>query len=424
MRHLYSAVLYALLPLLLLRMLWRSRRAPAYRRRLAERFGLFPRLPDAPGATVVIHAVSVGEVAAAAPLVTALLDQRPDLRLVVTTTTPTGSARVRALFGERVAHVYLPWDLPGAVRRFLRRVRPQLLVIMETELWPNLLHIARGRGCRTLLANARLSERSARGYARVGALSRRMLADLDLVACQGADDARRYAALGLPAAAIRTTGNIKFDLAIEPELRAAAQALRQEMGAAGQPLIVGASTHPGEDEQLLDAFRRLRRQRDCLLVLAPRHPERFEPVYRRCATEGWCVRRRTAAPGEGGAVDILLLDTLGELGLFYGVADLAFIGGSLVERGGHNMLEAAAWGLPLVCGPHLYNFRHAADTLVAAGALEVIEAAEELAPCLMALLADPGRRAAMGRSAERVMQENRGATREVLDLVEELLRAG
>ena len=423
MRYLYSALFYILLPVLLLRMLLRSRRAPAYRQRLAERFGLFAADPAPAGTPVIwVHAVSLGETLAAAPLIEALLQRWPDHRIVVTTTTPTGSERVRALFGERVFHVYAPWDLPGAVRRFLGRVRPRLLLLMETELWPNMLHYSSAMGCRILLANARLSARSARGYARFAGITRAMLRQLDTVACQSRADGERFLALGLPPSALHVTGSIKFDLELDASLRAAAAGLRRELDADSRTVLVAASTHPGEDEQILQAFARIRQETDhCLLVLVPRHPERFDEVHALCRGQGWNVVRRSNGVSPGPGSDVLLGDTMGELLLLLSVGQVAVIGGSLVPHGGHNVLEAAAWGVPVVTGPYMFNFEEISGLLVAAGAMVRLQDPADLTACLQALLADSPRRLEMGAAGRRVVADNRGARERLLALVAENL---
>lgn len=409
MRYLYSALFYLLLPIILLRMLLRSRRAPAYRRRLAERFGLFQAPAGLAGSpTIWVHAVSVGETLAAAPLVEFLLRQYPEHFVVVTTTTPTGSERVKALFGERVFHVYSPWDMPGAVKRFLDRVRPDLLIIMETELWPNLLHHSHRSGCPVVLANARLSERSARGYGRFAGLTRTMLQQLKVVACQSQADAERFIGLGLPQSALQVTGTIKFDLEIDTELQEQAQALRQSWQQ--RPVVLGSSTHPGEDEILLQAFSAvLERHPDALLLLVPRHPERFDSVYRTCREAGLQVVRRSTGQSVELSHQVLLGDTMGELRLLSGTATVAVIGGSFIEHGGQNVLEAAAWGTAVVSGPHMFNFTEITALLTAAGAMRQLSSAAQLAPCLLELLDDDVQRTAMGRAAEQVMAENAGA---------------
>jgi 3-deoxy-D-manno-octulosonic-acid transferase len=421
-RHLYSALFYALMPFVLVRTLWRSRLAPAYRQRLSERLGFFTPPPPAP--TIWVHAVSVGETLAAAPIIEELLQRYPGHRLVVTTTTPTGSERVEALFGDRVFHVYAPWDLPGAVQRFLAALQPQLLLIMETELWPNMLHYSRLAGCRTLLANARLSERSARGYGRFAGLTRDMLQKLDAVACQARPDGERFLALGLPAAALHITGSIKFDLNLDDDLRVRAAQLREQFGADARPVLVVASTHPGEDEQVLAAYARLRDAWGrLLLVLVPRHPERFDAVYGQCEQAGWRVVRRSSGIPPALEDDILLGDTMGELVMLLGTATVAVIGGSLVEHGGHNVLEAAAWGVPAVTGPHMFNFAEITELLTSAGGMIKLNDPAALGDCLLALLQDPERRRRMGEAGLQVVADNRGAKQRLLDLVAENVTA-
>ncbi|TXS93817.1 3-deoxy-D-manno-octulosonic acid transferase [Parahaliea maris] len=420
MRPLYSLLFYCLMPLIMLRMLWRSRLAPEYRRRWGERLGFFA----APAARPVIwvHAVSVGETLAAVPVIEALLQRYPQHRVVVTTTTPTGSERVRALFGERVFHVYAPWDLPGAVRRFVRALQPELLLVMETELWPNMLHFASRQGCRILLANARLSARSAAGYARVGGLTRQMLGQLDCVACQATEDGERFVDLGLARERLEVTGSIKFDLQLGEPLRDQAQTLRQQLACDQRPVLVAASTHPGEDEQILTAFGAVKREfPQALLILVPRHPERFDRVAMQCHDGGWQVHRRTAGPELASGTDVLLGDTMGELLLLLGAAQVAIVGGSLVEHGGHNVLEAAAWGAPVVTGPWMFNFEEISQLLVDAGAMVRLADPAQLGDTLLQLLGDAGRRQQMGEAGLRVVAENGGARECLLALVAELL---
>jgi 3-deoxy-D-manno-octulosonic-acid transferase len=422
MRLFYSALYYCLVPLLVLRMLWRSRRAVAYRQRLPERFGLFSPRPDLDRPAIWVHAVSVGETVAAAPLVESLLQQYPAHRLVITTTTPTGSERVRALFGDRVFHVYLPWDLPGSMSRFIARTNPDLLLIMETELWPNMLHYSRAAGCRIMLVNARMSERSARGYSRVAGLTRSMLQQLDVAACQTSTDGERLLTMGLAPPALAPTGSIKFDLVLDDELRRQVTSLRQAVSDQGRPVVVAASTHAGEEALILDAYRDVREALgECLLVLVPRHPERFDEATALCQREGWQVVRHSAGTHSGADHDILLGDTMGELLLLLGCASVAVIGGSLIPHGGHNPLEAAAWGVPVVAGPHMANFADVSRRLVAAGAMLQLEEGAGLAPCLIELLEDPARRNSMGAAGQQVLADNRGATARVMALVAEQL---
>ena len=416
MRFIYSAVFYLLLPLVVLRMLWRSRRAPAYRHRLLERFGCFDSPPALAGGPVIwVHAVSVGETLAAAPLVEHLLQTYPGHTVAVTTTTPTGSDRVRALFGERVFHVYSPWDLPGAVSRFFHRVRPRLLIVMETELWPNLLHVARRESCPVLLANARLSARSAEGYGRFAGLSRQMLQQLTAVACQSRDDGQRFLALGLPPERLQVTGSIKFDIDIDDALRADAAALRD---AWRRPVILGSSTHPGEESLLLECLAALRENwPELLLLLVPRHPERFGEVHQLCLDRKLAVARRSLGEAPGPGHQVLLGDTMGELRLLSGTATVAVIGGSFIEHGGQNVLEAAAWGVPVVSGPHMYNFSEITALLTAAGAMRQLEGGAQLVSCLREMLGDAGLRARMGQAGERVIADNRGALQRLQSII-------
>ena len=425
MRYLYSALFYVLLPFILVRMLLRSRRAPAYRRRLAERFGLFdlpPGLLDCP--VIWVHAVSVGETLAAAPLVEFLLRQYPAHRLVVTTTTPTGSDRVRALFGERVFHVYSPWDMPGAVARFYRRVQPRLLVIMETELWPNLLHHAQLNNCPVVLANARLSARSARGYGRFAGLTAQMLRQLHVVACQTGADGERFVALGLPPERLQVTGSIKFDITLDDNLRREAAELCATWG---RTVILGSSTHPGEDDILLDALAALVDSTPgdstpgAMLLLVPRHPERFNDVFQRCRERGFGVARRSLGEQPGSDQQVLLGDTMGELRLLSGTAQVAVIGGSFIEHGGQNVLEAAAWGVPVISGPHMFNFAEITELLVAAGAMRQLQRPEQLTPCLREILADDALRRRMGQAGQKVVEDNRGALERLQGIVSEVI---
>jgi 3-deoxy-D-manno-octulosonic-acid transferase len=423
MRYLYSAVLYVLLPFILLRMLIRSRQAPAYRQRIAERFGIIDEDTACQGRPVIwVHAVSVGETLAAAPLIEDLLKRYPDHRIVVTTTTPTGSERVQALFGDRVFHVYAPWDLPGAVSRFIGKLQPQLLLIMETELWPNMLHYAKRQGCSIVLANARMSARSASGYARFSTLVHDMLAKLDVVACQSADDGERLLTLGLPESALHVTGSIKFDLELDADIRARANALTRDWNTSARKILIAASTHPGEDEQVLAAFKRLRESLDnCLLLIVPRHPERFDDVFRQCENAGYRVVRRSTGRAPGPGDDIVIGDTMGELLLLLSLADVAIIGGSLVPHGGHNVLEASAWGVPVVTGPHMFNFAEISDLMVAAGAMVRLQDPVDLAPTLTELFSDEAGREHMGLQGQRVVADNRGAKKRLLALIDDTM---
>ena len=421
MRKLYTLLLYLLAPLLLLRLAWRGLRTPAYRRRWRERFG---SVRPAVGERVVwLHAVSVGEVQAAAPLVRALL-QRPEVSLLVTTTTPTGSARVAELFGDEVEHLYAPYDLPGAVARFLDRVRPQLAIIMETELWPNLFNGCRKRGIPLVLANARLSARSTAGYRRVPRLVAKTLAAVTAIAAQTPRDARRFASLGADPETITVTGNLKYEQEIAAGLAEQAVELRRLWGDS-RPVWVAGSTHQGEDELLLDAFRQVRRQLpDCLLVLVPRHPQRFAEVAALCGRRGYRVVLRSEHRPCTTDTGVFIGDSMGELQLFYLAGDVAFVGGSLVHRGGHNLLEPASAGIPLVTGPHVANFAEICELLERAGACRRVENVTGLAEAVAYWLQHPGERAQAGEKGRRVVEKNRGALGNVLAIIDRYLDRG
>lgn len=416
LRGLYSAALYLLVPVTVYHLIWRGFRQEAYFERWSERYARYAG--QAPPTPIWVHAVSVGEVNAVAPLVHALMQARPDLRLLVTTITPTGSARVRALWGERVEHVYLPYDLSGAVRRFLAHFRPGIALVVETELWPNLLLCCRDAGIPAYLVNARLSERSLRGYRVLRPLLARVLATLRRVAAQSSDDARRFAALGAPEAAITVSGNLKYDIDIDADaIERAARGFRERTGT--RPVWIAASTHPEEEAAMLAIHRQLRtRWPDLLLLWAPRHPERFRGVAQQALDAGWRVatRKLTRLPDPDDAV--FVLDTLGELQQFYACADVAFVGGSLQDIGGHNLLEPAAVGTPVVTGPHLHNFADIARRMQQAGAMRVGNDAAGVEQALAALLADEAERLAMREAGLALVRDGRGAVQRTLALID------
>ena len=364
-RFLYTLLFHLLLPVVLLRLFWRGGRAPDYLRRWEERFGV--GIPAMQGG-LWVHAVSVGETVAATPLVNAWRKAHPGQPVFVSTMTPTGSARVHALWGDHVHHSYAPYDLPWAWALFFRRVRPQLLVIMETELWPNLLHAAHERGIPVLLANARLSARSARGYGLVPWLTRPMLGELTHVAAQDEATAERFRALGVAPERVSVTGSVKFDITPPDNIEARAHQLRTEWHLAHREVIVAASTHSGEDIPILMAFAAIRaRHRHALLILVPRHPERFENVAMLVQQKKLPLARRSRNDPVREETAVLLGDTMGELMLWYALARVAVVGGSFVPAGGHNILEPMVMDVPTLSGPHLFNFQSIADELVAAG---------------------------------------------------------
>ncbi len=420
LRGLYSAALYLLVPVTLYHLVWRGFRQRAYFQRWDERYASYPSAGTS--APLWLHAVSVGEVNAAAPLVDRLRALRPDLQLVVTTITPTGSERVRALWGETVTHVYLPYDLPGAVGRFLDHFRPALALIVETELWPNLLFGCRDRGIPAYILNARLSARSLRGYRVLGALIRRALGSVQLVAAQSKDDARRFLELGALPESVHVVGNLKFDMAPVDTHGFVAQ-FQAALGAQ-RPVWIAASTHEDEEAAVLVAHRTLRASHpDALLLWAPRHPERFRTAIQRAREAGFAVASRSEDGWPGLETDVFVVDTLGELSSFYACAPVAFVGGSLQAIGGHNLLEPAATGSAILSGPHLHNFADIARRLREAKAMRVVNDAAALAVALRALFDDEDARRHMADSASRLLQDGRGALARTLALIEPALPA-
>lgn len=412
MRRLYTALFYLALPLVVARLWWRGLKAPAYRRRIGERFGFYPAVFA--GRHVWFHAVSVGEAEAAFPLLRALMERFPEQRFVVTTTTPTGSRRVREVLGERVALVYLPYDVPGPVDRFLAAFRPCVAVIMETEIWPNLYLACARAGIPLSIVNARLSARSARGYARLAGLTRASLGAVQWIAAQTAADAERYLSLGASAERVEVTGNLKFDLDLPADLTEQGARLKSDLFG-GRPVLVAGSTHEGEDAILLEALAVLQSSiPNVLLILAPRHPERFDAVADLCRRAGRAVVRRSSG-GACGSAEVFLLDTLGELRQFYAAGDLAFVGGSLVPTGGHNPLEPAVLGLPVLIGPHVFNFQEMSRGLLTGGGAVQVADAAQLADVAQQVLADPAVHAAMGAANRAFVEQGRGAVRRVAE---------
>ena len=412
---LYTLLMRLLLPLALARLLWRSLRAPAYRRRIGERLAL-QNTATGP-AEVWVHAVSVGEVQAAAPLIRHLLARDPPQRVLVTTTTPTGAARVEDLFGETVTHRYTPFDLPGMVGRFLDRARPRLILVMETEIWPNTLAQAARLGIPVVLANARLSARSARGYGRLQPLTRETLNRFERIAAQGEADARRFRDLGAEPGRVQVTGSIKFDQRLPASLREQAEVLRRKWGE--RPVWVAASTHEGEEEAVLAAHRMVRAQvPDALLVLVPRHPERFDRTAELVGRSGLKLVRRSAREAWAADASVLLGDTMGELPAFLAAANAAFIGGSLVDVGGHNPLEASAVAVPVATGPRVFNFAAIVELLVSEDAAVIVRDAGELGAFMTRWLQDPEERTRVGENGRRVVEQNRGALGRLTALIE------
>ena len=421
MRFLYLTVAYLLAPLVCGTMLLRGIRDRSQWENFSQRFGFGPRSSRPP---IWVHAVSVGEVQAAASLVLALRRRYPDVPLVVTTVTPTGAQRARALFGDAVQVRYIPYDLPGSVRRFFNRVRPRVAVILETELWPNLYHFCGQRNVPLVLASARISPRSVGRYRLLASLFRETLSHGIVIAAQGEGDAERFRSIGANPARTHVTGNIKFDLALPDDIRAQGAALRERYAPGERLVWVAGSTHDGEEAAMILVHRRLRAAGlDVLLVLVPRHPGRFQDVAALLRQAGVPFVRRSTDEPVRADTEVLLVDTLGELVAFYAAADLAFVGGSLVPVGGHNLLEPAALALATLSGPQVFNAQDIAGLLVDEGAVELVADADALGEAVLRLLSDPAERRRRGEAGLRVVERNRGALDRLLDLLRPVIDA-
>ncbi len=419
-RLIYTLVVLLLLPWAVLHLLWRARRQKEYLQHWGERFARYD--DSARGLpTIWLHAVSVGETRAAQPLVTALRQRYPDHRILFTHMTPTGRATSEALYGDSVERIYLPYDTPWAMRRFLRHFRPRLGLIMETELWPNMVAACRDESVPLLLLNARLSERSAQRYARFPALSGEALHGLTAIGAQSVDDAGRLQALG--AANVTVTGNLKFDIEAATRQLELGSELRQRYGA--RTSWLAASTREGEEALILDAWRRARRGDMALvgatavplLVIVPRHPQRFAEVARLASERGFRVQSRSEGSAVGIDTDVLIGDSMGEMFAYYASVDLAFIGGSLLDFGSQNLIEAAACGTAILIGPSTRNFADAARAAIECGAARSIVDADDLTRQALALLRDEATRAAMGRAGRDFAARHRGATARTMALI-------
>lgn len=420
LRLVYTLLIYVAAPIAFAMTAWRGLRDPLYRDRWRERFGFTQVRPgeSTRQSTLWVHAVSVGEVQAAAALVRELRRRHAGVPLIVTTATPTGAQRVRALFGDTVQHAYLPYDLPGSVRRFLERTKPRIAVVLETEIWPNLYRECGRRGVPIVLASARLSEKSVRRFQRIGSLFRAALNQDLTIAAQTQLDADRFQAVGAPASQVHVSGNIKFDIEIDPNVRATGEDLRRAEFASRFVWVAG-STHEGEEDVVLAAHRQLLKVRsDALLVLVPRHPNRFDRVRHWLGQQAmpFVCRSRRESPRQD--TQVVLADTLGELLMLYAAGDVAFVGGSLVPVGGHNLLEPAALARPILTGPHNFNAPDIAKMLLGSGGAVQVATADELAEVLARLSRDRIGRDAIGQSALAILEKNRGALGKVMALIE------
>lgn len=421
MRRIYTLFFYCSLPFIFLRLLVRSRKNLGYKQNLRERLGYLPTSVEPGG--IWLHAVSVGESIAAIPLIKALQKKYPSLPIIITNTTPTGRERILATFHheKRILNFYLPYDLPGALKRFLRAIQPSIAIIMETELWPNLFYYCHRFNIPLVLANARLSEKSAKGYQRIHFLTRSMMQQITLLAVQTQTEAERFFALGLDPSRTKVTGSIKFDLAIPEDLMQQAKALRQQWGE-HRPIWIAASTHEGEEEQILAALIKIKQKvSDVLLVLVPRHPERFSKVKQACINQGLAVVSRSEGIACNSSTEVFLGDSMGELLLFYAASDIAFVGGSLIAKGGHNPLEPAAVKIPVLMGPHVFNFAAISSELEKNGAMKIVNSEDELSAAVSDLFLDPLKRNKMGEEGCKFVANNRGALQKHLELIEKII---
>jgi 3-deoxy-D-manno-octulosonic-acid transferase len=419
MRPLYSAMWWLALPVVLGRLWWRGRSEPGYRQHWGERLGFYGPRPG-PKRTIVVHAVSVGETRAAEPLVEALLAAWPDCRILLTHMTPTGRATGRALFarhGERVIQSYLPYDAGPIVRRFLRHFAPRAVILMETEVWPNLIAACAALDVPVALVNARLSDRSLRRGQRFGKLMTDAARAITLVAAQTEADAERVRSLGAPD--VRVTGSVKFDVVAPPAALETGAWLRERIGP--RPVLLCASTRDGEEALILDAFKSMAaRPPGMLLAIVPRHPQRFDEVARLVEARGLSLARRSQLTDDVQA-DVLLGDSMGEMFAYYAACDCAFIGGSLLPLGGQNLIEACAVGKPVLVGAHTFNFAQATEEAVAAGAAVRVPDAGELLRQAAQLLNDPAQLARRGASALAFAGQHRGATSRTVELLRQII---
>ncbi|HVY06753.1 MAG TPA: lipid IV(A) 3-deoxy-D-manno-octulosonic acid transferase [Burkholderiales bacterium] len=411
-RALYSLTLHLLLPWALFHLLWRARKQPAYLEHVGERFGIYP--DGKPARVIWIHAVSVGETRAAEPLVRALQARHPDSKILLTHGTPTGRQTGIELYGDRVERCYLPYDFNWSVRRFLRRYRPDVGIFMETEIWPNLIAAAGKAGIPLYLVNARMSEKSARGYRRVRRLTRGALAGLKGIGAQTGRDAQRILDLG--ATSVSVTGNVKFDRTAPADMLALGARLRESFGR-HRPVFLAASTREGEETIILDAITNAALPAEMLTVIVARHPQRFDEVAALASARGWKIQRRSENRPVDADTRVVIGDSMGEMFAYYAACDVAFIGGSLLPLGGQNLIEACAVGRPVIVGPHTFNFEEATRGAVDAGAAVRVTDAVTLGGAIGRLFADAELRREMGEAGVRFTEAHRGATQRTLQLI-------
>ena len=407
LRFFYSCLFYLLIPSILLRLLWRSIKAPAYRCRWRERFAFYNK--KFPQGVIWFHAVSVGEAEALFPLVRKIQKQHSDAKLLITTTTPTGSARVKAVMQETVTHVYLPYDIPDAVNRFMKCFKPKLAVIIETEIWPNLFAYCGKNNIPLYIINARLSEKSSRGYQKIPSLVHSALAQINLIATQTQEDANRFIAIGADSENVKILGNLKFDVEIPQST--IEQGLRIKTDFFGGRFVwLIASTHKDEEAIFLEIYKEIKQRiPELLLVIVPRNPERFTDVKKLCEQFQLGVVMRTAGDSVNSGTDVYLVDTMGELKMLYAASDVAFVGGSMVPKGGHNILEAAAVGVPVMFGPYMVNFNEIACGVLSQSAAIQCQNKDELVNAIVALYEQPVYRKSLAEKGVKFVRQNQGA---------------
>ncbi|MBT4837835.1 MAG: 3-deoxy-D-manno-octulosonic acid transferase [Methylococcales bacterium] len=419
-RLFYTVILYLLIPFVLLKLLKRGMNNRGYWYRINERFGFYKKIITDKNAYIWLHAVSVGEVNAAVPIVLKLIENQPDYSILITTMTPTGSARVIDQFDDKVEHVYLPYDLPDAIQRFLVKFKPKMAVIMETELWPNLYHYTDKKKIPILISNARISDHSFKGYVKIKGIVSEVLSHVSMIATQSQEDASRLIKLGAVKSKVKVVGNIKFDKPISDSLQTDAIKIKKLLPD-NHNVWIAASTHDHEDEKILLAFKRVREKcPDTLLIIVPRHPERFDRVYKLCVADGFNVAKRSDNGVCSAETSVLIGDSMGELMLYYAVSDIAYIGGSLVSHGGQNPLEAAQIKLPVVYGKYMHNFREITSLLESNGGSVSVENESQLAEQVINWLKNKKLRQEAGEKNHQVLMNNKGALDKTVELIKNL----
>ena len=419
MRFFYSCLFYLSIPFVLLRLIWRSYKAPAYRYRWGERFAFYNK--KFPPGVIWFHAVSVGEAEALFPLVRQIQKQHPDVKLLITTTTPTGSARVKAVMQETVEHVYLPYDIPWAVKRFMACFKPKLAVIMETEIWPNLFAYCGKSDIPLYIINARLSEKSSRGYQKIPSLVHPALAQVKFIATQTQDDTNRFIAIGAESEKVKTLGNIKFDIEIPQATIEQGFQLKADLFSSRFVWLI-ASTHKDEEALFLPIYKAIKQKiPELLLVIVPRHPERFADVKKLCEQHQLNVVMRTEGAGVNTGTDVYLVDTMGELKTLYAASDIAFVGGSMVPAGGHNILEAAAIGVPVLFGPYMANFKEIALKALNQGAAIQCQNEEDILNAVLELYKQPESREALAEIGKAFVSQNQGAIARICEILNQII---